>query len=45
MRTSAAFLLRAGLTRILHTIDQLMKQYRPSLVVVDSFKALHPFAS
>ncbi len=38
-------LTEGGLTRILHTIDQLVKQYRPSLVVVDSFKALHPFAS
>lgn len=34
-----------GLTGVLRTIDQLIKQHRPSLVVVDSFKALHPFAT
>jgi circadian clock protein KaiC len=34
-----------GLAGVLHTIDALMKEHRPRLVVIDSFKALHPFAA
>ena len=34
-----------GLAGVLRTIDELMKQHRPSVVLVDSFKALHPFAA
>jgi circadian clock protein KaiC len=34
-----------GLAGVLRTFDALMKEYRPGLVVIDSFKALHPFAA
>jgi circadian clock protein KaiC len=40
-----AVLTEEGLTGILRTIDALMKEYRPSLVVVDGFRALHAFAA
>ncbi|HZD01707.1 MAG TPA: ATPase domain-containing protein [Actinomycetes bacterium] len=33
-----------GLGGILERIDQLLKQHRPAIIVVDSFKALHPYA-
>jgi hypothetical protein len=38
-------LAEEGLAGTLRTIDQLMKQHRPGLVAVDSFKAFHPFAT
>ncbi|MBO0702195.1 MAG: AAA family ATPase, partial [Candidatus Dormibacteraeota bacterium] len=38
-------LTQDGLPGVLRTIDELMKLHRPGLVVVDSFKALHPFAT
>ena len=38
-------LTKEGLAGILPAIDQLLKQHRPGLLVVDSFKALHPFAT
>jgi circadian clock protein KaiC len=34
-----------GLAGVLRAIDALMKEHRPRLVVIDSFKALHPFAA
>jgi circadian clock protein KaiC len=34
-----------GLAGVLRRIDALMKEHRPGLVVIDSFKALHPFAA
>jgi circadian clock protein KaiC len=34
-----------GLSDVLRTIDALMKEHRPGVVVIDSFKALHPFAT
>jgi circadian clock protein KaiC len=38
-------LIEEGLTGILRTVDALMKQRRPSVVVLDSFRALHAFAA
>lgn len=38
-------LIEEGLTGVQRTIDELMKLHRPGLVVLDSFKALHPFAT
>ncbi|MBO0745080.1 MAG: AAA family ATPase [Candidatus Dormibacteraeota bacterium] len=38
-------LTEEGLPGILRTVDDLMKRHRPGLVVVDSFKALHSFAT
>ena len=38
-------LTEEGLPGVLRTVDELIKQHRPALVVVDSFKALHPFAA
>ncbi|MBO0685738.1 MAG: AAA family ATPase, partial [Candidatus Dormibacteraeota bacterium] len=38
-------LIEEGLTGTLRTIDDLMKEHGPGLVVVDSFKALRAFAS
>lgn len=38
-------LTEEGLAGVLSTVDGLMKQHRPGLVVVDSFKALHAFAA
>ena len=37
-------LTEKGLTGVLQTVDGLMKQHGPGLVVVDSFKALHAFS-
>jgi circadian clock protein KaiC len=34
-----------GLTGILERIDALIKEHRPAILVVDSFKALHPYAA
>jgi len=34
-----------GLTGVLRTFDALMKEHRPGMVVIDSFRALHPFAA
>jgi len=34
-----------GLAGILRRFDALMKEHRPALVVIDSFKALRPFAT
>jgi len=34
-----------GLTRVLERTDALMKEHRPSIVVIDSFKALRSFAT
>lgn len=34
-----------GLSDVLRTFDTLMKEHRPGLVVIDSFKALRPFAT
>ena len=34
-----------GLAGVLRRFDELMKEHRPGLVVIDSFKALHPFAA
>lgn len=33
-----------GLRGVLERIDQLVKEYRPAILVLDSFKALHPYA-
>jgi len=33
-----------GLGGMLERIDQLVKERRPSIIVIDSFKALHPYA-
>jgi len=33
-----------GLDGILVRIDRLIKEYRPAIIVIDSFKALHPYA-
>jgi circadian clock protein KaiC len=33
-----------GLGGVLERIDQLVKEYRPAIMVIDSFKALHPYA-
>lgn len=38
-------LIEGGLSGTMRAIDELMKQHRPGLVVVDSFKALHAFAA
>jgi circadian clock protein KaiC len=34
-----------GLATAGHTLDALMKEYRPGLVVIDGFRALHAFAA
>ena len=34
-----------GLSGVLSRVDQLIKQHHPGLVVIDSFKALHAFAT
>jgi circadian clock protein KaiC len=33
-----------GLDEVLERIDRLIKEYRPAIIVIDSFKALHPYA-
>jgi circadian clock protein KaiC len=33
-----------GLGGALERIDQLVKEHRPAIIVIDSFKALHPYA-
>lgn len=33
-----------GLSGVLERIDQLVKEQRPAIIVIDSFKALHPYA-
>jgi circadian clock protein KaiC len=35
----------AGLDDVHHRIRDLLRQYRPGILVIDSFKALHPYAS
>ena len=40
-----SILTEDGLAGILRAIDELTKQHHPSLVVMDSFKALHAFAT
>jgi circadian clock protein KaiC len=40
-----AVLSEAGLPGVLRAFDALMKEHRPALVVIDSFRALHPFAT
>ena len=34
-----------GLPGVLERIDALVKEHRPAIIVVDSFKALHPYAA
>jgi circadian clock protein KaiC len=34
-----------GLPSVLERIDALVKEHRPAIIVVDSFKALHPYAA
>ena len=34
-----------GLTAVLERVDTLLKEYRPAIIVIDSFKALTPYAS
>jgi circadian clock protein KaiC len=38
-------LLEGGLSDVVTAIDSLVKQHRPGVVVIDSFKALRPFAA
>jgi circadian clock protein KaiC len=33
-----------GLGGVLERTDQLIREYRPAIIVIDSFKALHPYA-
>jgi circadian clock protein KaiC len=33
-----------GLTGVVERIDRLVKEHRPGIIVIDSFKALHPYA-
>jgi circadian clock protein KaiC len=40
-----AVLRQEGLPGVLSTFDALMREHRPGLVVIDSFRALHPFAA
>ncbi|HSR22389.1 MAG TPA: ATPase domain-containing protein [Candidatus Eisenbacteria bacterium] len=40
-----AALRTEGLPGVLATFDTLMHEHRPGLVVIDSFRALHPFAA
>ena len=35
---------QAGLSGVLDRVDSLIKEHRPGIVVIDSFKALHAFA-
>jgi circadian clock protein KaiC len=34
-----------GLSGVLERIDELVKKHRPGMMVIDSFKALHPYAA
>jgi circadian clock protein KaiC len=34
-----------GLTAVLERVDTLLKEYRPAIIVIDSFKALTPYAT
>jgi circadian clock protein KaiC len=34
-----------GLAGVLERIDELIKKHRPGIMVIDSFKALHPYAA
>ena len=35
----------SGLSGVLDRVDVLVKEHRPGIMVIDSFKALHPYAS
>jgi circadian clock protein KaiC len=34
-----------GLPGVLERVDALVKEHRPAIIVIDSFKALHPYAT
>ena len=34
-----------GLTGVLERVDTLLKEHRPAIIVIDSFKALNPYAT
>ena len=40
----SATMNESGLTGVLLQVDRLLKERRPGIVVIDSFKALHPYA-